>query len=137
MASGEIAKQRQVPDGRITNPASLAVPSRTLPIPCYVLWTPTRSVSPAVPLRCNAAPAYHWVVTLHLSECPADLEKVAEAYVMGTLPEEQAIAFEDHYAACDTCATALYKTADYVDRHARRRAKRATHSYHRRDLPTR
>ena len=34
---------------------------------------------------------------------------------MGTLPEEQAIAFEDHYAACDTCATALYKTADYVD----------------------
>ena len=34
---------------------------------------------------------------------------------MRRLPEEQAIAFEDHYAACDTCATALYKTADYVD----------------------
>jgi anti-sigma factor RsiW len=34
---------------------------------------------------------------------------------MGTLPEEQSIAFEDHYAACDACATALYKTADYVD----------------------
>jgi anti-sigma factor RsiW len=51
---------------------------------------------------------------LELNECPADLQEVAEAYVMGTLPEEQAIAFEDHYAACDTCATALYKTADYV-----------------------
>ncbi len=33
---------------------------------------------------------------------------------MGTLPEEHATAFEDHYAACDTCATVLYKTADYV-----------------------
>jgi hypothetical protein len=34
---------------------------------------------------------------------------------MGMLAEEQAIAFEDHYAACDTCATVLYKTADYAD----------------------
>ena len=52
---------------------------------------------------------------LNSTECPVDLEQVAEAYVMGTLPEEQAIAFENHYAACETCATALYKTADYVD----------------------
>ena len=52
---------------------------------------------------------------LRVSECPPDLQEVAEAYVMGTLPEEQAIAFEEHYAACDTCATVLYKTADYVD----------------------
>jgi anti-sigma factor RsiW len=51
---------------------------------------------------------------LEPNECPADLQEVAEAYVMGTLPEEQAIAFEDHYAACDTCATELYKTAAYV-----------------------
>jgi hypothetical protein len=33
---------------------------------------------------------------------------------MGTLHEEQAAVFENHYAACDTCATELYKTADYV-----------------------
>jgi anti-sigma factor RsiW len=46
---------------------------------------------------------------LEPDECPADLEEIAEAYIMGTLPEEQAIVFEDHYAACDTCATALYK----------------------------
>jgi anti-sigma factor RsiW len=72
---------------------------------------------------------------LHSSECPADLEKVAEAYVMGTLPEEQAIAFEEHYAACDNCATALYKTADYVDAMRRRRGRRATDSYHGRVLP--
>jgi anti-sigma factor RsiW len=76
-------------------------------------------------------------VTLKPIECPTDLEKVAEAYVMGTLPEEQAVAFENHYAACDSCATALYKTANYVDAMRRRRARGPTHSYHRRDLPTR
>jgi len=52
---------------------------------------------------------------LKLVECPSDLEEVAEAYVMGTLPKEQTIAFEDHYAACDPCATVLYKAADRVD----------------------
>ena len=74
-------------------------------------------------------------MTLHSSECPADLEKVAEAYVMGTLPEEQAVVFEDHYSECVTCATSLYKTADYVDAMRRRRGRRAIDSYHGRDLP--
>ena len=63
---------------------------------------------------------------LHSSECPVDLAKVAEAYVMGGLPEEQATAFENHYADCDSCATALYKTADYVD--AMRAAAKALRS---------
>ena len=45
---------------------------------------------------------------------------------MGTLPEEQAAAFENHYAGCDTCATTLYKTADYVD--AMRSAAKALRS---------
>jgi anti-sigma-K factor RskA len=58
---------------------------------------------------------YHWIVTLDSNGCPAGIEDVAEEYVVGTLSEEQAVAFEDHYAACDTCATVLYKTADYVD----------------------
>jgi hypothetical protein len=40
---------------------------------------------------------------------------------MGTLPEEQADAFESHYAVCDTSATALYKTANYVNAMRRRR----------------
>ena len=52
---------------------------------------------------------------LHSSECPVDLDEVAQGYVLGTLPTEQAIAFEEHYLACDTCATVLYKTVDYVD----------------------
>jgi anti-sigma factor RsiW len=52
---------------------------------------------------------------LHSSECPVDLDEVAQGYVLGTLPTEQAVAFEDHYLACDTCATVLYKTVDYVD----------------------
>ena len=56
---------------------------------------------------------------------------------MGTLPEEQAFAFENHYATCDTCATALYKTADHVDAMRRRRRKRATDTYHGKDLATR
>jgi anti-sigma factor RsiW len=42
-------------------------------------------------------------------------EEVAEAYILGALNEEQAAAFEDHFVACDTCATVLYKTADFVD----------------------
>ena len=76
-------------------------------------------------------------MTPHSIACPADLEKVAEAYAMGTLPEEQAFAFENHYATCDTCATALYKTADHVDAMRRRRRKRATDTYHGKDLATR
>ena len=52
---------------------------------------------------------------MNSNQCPTGIEEVAEAYVMGTLPKHQAIAFEDHYAACDTCATVLYRTADYVD----------------------
>ena len=75
-------------------------------------------------------------MTPHSIACPADLEKVAEAYAMGTLPEEQAIAFENHYAACDTCATALYKTADYVDAMRRRRGRRGG-ACHGKDLATR
>ena len=61
---------------------------------------------------------------LHSSECPVDLDEVAQGYVLGTLPTEQAIAFEDHYAACDTCATVLYKAVDYID--AMRAAARKT-----------
>jgi len=73
-----------------------------------------------IPLSCD----------VYVGECPADLEKVAEAYVMGTLPEEQATAFEKHWADCDTCATALYETANYVDATRRRRGRRGTDSYH-------
>lgn len=48
-------------------------------------------------------------------ECPANPEAVAEAYVMGALPKEQVIVFEDHYVTCEGCATVLSETIDYVD----------------------
>jgi hypothetical protein len=79
-----------------------------------LLWQRV-SISPRVPLPHIALLVYDQVVTLDSKRCPPDLEEVAEAYVMGTLSEEQAIAFVDHYAACDTCATVLYKIADYFD----------------------
>jgi hypothetical protein len=69
---------------------------------------------------------------LHSSECPVDLEQVAEAYIRCRLPAEQAIAFEDHYAICETCATVLYKTVDYVD--AMRAAAKTLPSEPRNDL---
>ena len=68
----------------------------------------------------------------HSRECPVDLEEVVEAYVTYTLPEEQVIAFEDHYATCETCATVLYKTVDYVD--AMRAAAKTLRSGPRDDL---
>ena len=46
--------------------------------------------------------------------CPADPEEVAEAYIRGTLPQDQLIAFEHHYVACPKCAKVLQKTAEYV-----------------------
>jgi hypothetical protein len=63
-------------------------------------------------LRC--AQAYYQIVRVHSNECPVELEKVAEAYVMGLLPKEQAIEFEDHFTDCDTCATEVYEIADYA-----------------------
>jgi anti-sigma factor RsiW len=49
------------------------------------------------------------------NKCPPDQEAVAEAYLIGALPKEQATAFEDHFAACNSCATVLQRTAEYVD----------------------
>ena len=34
---------------------------------------------------------------------------------MGTLPNEQAVAFEDHYVVCNSCATVLENASTYVD----------------------
>ena len=34
---------------------------------------------------------------------------------MGTLAEEQVIAFEEHYIGCDACAKVLQDTARYID----------------------
>ena len=46
--------------------------------------------------------------------CPTDPEELAEAYVMNILPPDQSIAFEDHFVACDACATILQEAAGYM-----------------------
>ena len=35
--------------------------------------------------------------------------------MMGSLPEEEVEAFEEHYFVCADCATMLQHTAEYVD----------------------
>ena len=58
---------------------------------------------------------HHQVVITDSNNCPPDPEAVAEAYLMGTLSGKQATAFEDHFVACNPCATVLQKTAEYLD----------------------
>jgi hypothetical protein len=55
------------------------------------------------------------VVKLESKQCPAAADEIAEAYLMGTLTNEQMAAFEDHYVVCNSCATVLETTATYVD----------------------
>ena len=47
--------------------------------------------------------------------CPVNAQEVAEAYMMGSLPEEEVRAFEEHYFVCADCATMLQHTAEDVD----------------------
>jgi anti-sigma-K factor RskA len=46
--------------------------------------------------------------------CPADLDELAERYVLGFLSGEDAAAFEDHYITCPHCADVVQATDDYV-----------------------
>jgi hypothetical protein len=49
------------------------------------------------------------------NDCPADLDDVAEAYIIGALPAEQVITLEAHYSDCARCRAAILGTAEYVD----------------------
>ena len=70
----------------------------------------TRCDSGSIAMPCAAA--YHQVVTQGRNRCPADLEEIAEAYALGTLPMESAVAFEDHYVGCARCAAVLQEAAE-------------------------
>jgi len=59
-------------------------------------------------------------------ECPADVEDLAEAYVMGKLTAGEAATFEDHYVGCNNCAMVLQQAAEYVE--AMREAARKSHN---------
>jgi len=48
------------------------------------------------------------------SRCPQNVEEVAEAYVLGRLPESEAAAFEEHYIGCDECADAALAAEAFV-----------------------
>jgi len=49
------------------------------------------------------------------NECPANPEAVAEDYMTRKLSKAQDAAFEDHYIACNRCATLVQVTAEYVE----------------------
>jgi hypothetical protein len=47
-------------------------------------------------------------------QCPADPEGTAEAYLLDTLPPDEAREFEDHYVTCPRCTMLLEDTAQYI-----------------------
>ena len=48
------------------------------------------------------------------SLCPADPDQAAEAYLLGRLPREKAIEFEEHYLSCPRCSERLQFTETFV-----------------------
>ena len=58
--------------------------------------------------------------------CPIDADETAEAYLLGRLPEEQSIAFENHFLGCPSCSQRLQFTEDFME--AVRRALARQHT---------
>ncbi len=52
---------------------------------------------------------------MDVDRCPVALEEVAEAYLLGSLPEVEARAFERHYVVCPGCAAILEATRSYLE----------------------
>ena len=48
------------------------------------------------------------------NRCPQNIEEIAEAYVLGRLPDAEAAAFEEHYMACRDCADAALAAEQFV-----------------------
>jgi len=46
--------------------------------------------------------------------CPAEVEEVAERYVMDPLPDADAAAFEEHLLTCAACRVAVEHTEVFV-----------------------
>jgi hypothetical protein len=47
--------------------------------------------------------------------CPVEPDEIAEAYLLGSLTEEQCTAFEDHFLGCPRCSERLQFTQDYIE----------------------
>ncbi len=48
------------------------------------------------------------------NRCPADIQQIAEAYCLGTLPPSEGAIFEDHYLTCARCSSVLEGVDQYV-----------------------
>ena len=46
--------------------------------------------------------------------CPADSDETVEAYLLGKLPEEQSVAFEEHFLSCPRCSERLQFTHEFI-----------------------
>ncbi|MBS1856127.1 MAG: zf-HC2 domain-containing protein [Acidobacteria bacterium] len=46
--------------------------------------------------------------------CPADVNEIAEAFVMGTLARAEAAVFEEHLLVCNRCTAAAAEAFNYV-----------------------
>jgi anti-sigma factor RsiW len=46
--------------------------------------------------------------------CPADADEVAERYVMESLPDADAMTFEQHLLTCSTCRATVEEAGVYV-----------------------
>jgi anti-sigma factor RsiW len=53
-------------------------------------------------------------VSADAQQCPPDIEEVAEAYCMETLDPAARLAFEEHYLTCDSCASLVASTDEYI-----------------------
>ena len=60
------------------------------------------------------AACYAWSVAPAPNRCPADAEEIAESYIMGTLPDDDAAAFEEHLLVCGRCMAAVEAAEEYV-----------------------
>jgi len=54
------------------------------------------------------------MITMIVDRCPVDPDAVAEMYLLGTLPKERGMAFEEHYIGCPDCAERLQFTEEFL-----------------------
>jgi anti-sigma factor RsiW len=51
---------------------------------------------------------------MEVGRCPADSDETVEAYLLGKLPEEQSVAFEEHFLSCPRCSERLQFTHEFI-----------------------
>jgi hypothetical protein len=54
------------------------------------------------------------LIDVEWSQCPRDPDAIAEAYLTGGLPQQEIVAYEEHYLGCPHCAERLQFTKEFV-----------------------